>query len=171
VILKVEDNQDPLFVPSEIASLGNSVVALTNQQWEVRTTNWILRETGILINFTITIVLCLAIGPLVAGQTFYTFVLNNLRHFGALKAMGLRNISIMGMIATQVVIVAMIGYGIGVGLASISGVTLGGVGLAFAMSWPIVAAEAVGIVVCGMFAGLLKLVHVTRLESAIVFRS
>jgi putative ABC transport system permease protein len=170
VLVKVEAGKDVGQVRQAIAALGGSIDALTNKQWEDRTMWWILQETGILINFGITIMLGLVIGLLVAGQTFYTFVVDNLRHFGALKAMGVRNFAIVRMISTQVAVVSMIGFGIGVGLAVMSGKSLGGVGLAFEMNWQIIAAGATGILVCSLLAGLLGLVRVIRLEPAIVFR-
>jgi len=171
VLVKVQEGRDVTAVQSSIASMGGSIRAWTNQEWESRTMWWILQQTGILINFGITIILGLVIGLLVAGQTFYTFVLDNLRHFGALKAMGMRNSSILLMITTQVTVVSLMGFGIGLGMATISGNSLARVGLAFEMNWPIVVASGVGILVCSLFAGFLGLVRVIRLEPAIVFRS
>lgn len=59
------------------------IKALSNDEFANATMWWILNETGILINFGITILLGVVIGLLVSGQTLYTFVLDNLRNFGA----------------------------------------------------------------------------------------
>ena len=45
-----------------------------------------------------------------AGQTFYQFTLENLRHFGALKAMGAGNWALLKMILLQALLVGSIGY-------------------------------------------------------------
>ena len=58
-------------------------------------------------------------GIAVSGQTFYTFVLENLPHLGALKAMGAGNWLLARMLFLQAFTVGIIGYGIGLGLASL----------------------------------------------------
>ena len=52
---------------------------------------------------------------LVSGQTLYTFMLDNLKHFAALKAMGAGNLAIVKMVGLQAAWAGGIGYGIGVG--------------------------------------------------------
>jgi putative ABC transport system permease protein len=58
--------------------------ALTPDQFRWKTIGYYLRSTGIPVNFGITVSLGFIVGAVVAGQTFYLFVLENLRHFGAL---------------------------------------------------------------------------------------
>jgi putative ABC transport system permease protein len=146
------------------------IKALSSREFEEITQEWILRETGILVNFGITIALGVVIGLLVAGQTFYTFVLDNLVHFGSLKAMGVSNARAVGMLAVQTLLVAGIGYGIGVGVACVSGMVLKSGGLAFEMSWPIPLFSGLAILVCCLLAGLLGMIRVIRLEPAVVFK-
>ena len=57
-------------------------------------------------------------GAAVVGQTLYIFVLENLRQFGALKAMGVANGTILRMVLLQAMVVAGIGYAIGIGLCA-----------------------------------------------------
>ena len=60
-----------------------------------------LKNTGIPINFGITIGVALVVGTVVAGQTFYLFTVENLKQFGALKAIGVTNGRLIGMILLQ----------------------------------------------------------------------
>ena len=53
------------------------------------------------------------VGTAIAGQTFYNFTIENLKQFGALKAMGATNVRIVGMILLQATVVGLLGYGIG----------------------------------------------------------
>jgi FtsX-like permease family protein len=55
------------------------------------------------------------------SQTFYSFVLENLPHLGALKAMGASDGVLARMVMVQTVTVGLIGYGCGVGLATVFG--------------------------------------------------
>jgi len=50
-----------------------------------------LRNTGIPVNFGITVMIALIVGTVVPGQTFYIFTIENLKQFGALKAIGVTN--------------------------------------------------------------------------------
>lgn len=169
VLVKVADGHDVQAVKRRIKE-ATKLEALTTPEFDARSTNELLTRTGILINFGITIVLGFVIGLLVAGQTFYTFVLDNLKLFGALKAMGAGNWTVMRMMSLQVVVVGLIGYGLGLGGACIAGTALSNMGLAFTMSWQIPVVGGIAVLCCCLVAGLLGMVRVVRLEPAIVFK-
>lgn len=131
-----------------------------------------LRNTGIPINFGITISMALVVGAVVAGQTFYIFTVENLRQFGALKAIGVGDRGITGMILLQALVVAAIGLGTGSGLCAVffnatadvphlRGITLTGAvfGLVSLCIFAVVVA-----------ASLVSVQKVRRLEPAVVFR-
>ena len=80
-----------------------------------------MKRTGIPINFGITVVLGFVVGCAIAGQTFYLFTIENLKQFGSLKAMGVSNLRLVGMILLQALVVGVIGYGLGVGGAALFG--------------------------------------------------
>jgi putative ABC transport system permease protein len=131
-----------------------------------------LENTGIPINFGITIMLGFIVGTAIAGQTFYLFTVENIKQFGALKAMGVTNLGLTGMVLLQASVVGMIGYGLGIGMAALffestKNLThLAG----FYMPWQValLAAAAVSlIIVCASFVSLRR---VWVLEPAIVFR-
>jgi len=84
--------------------------ALTSKEFGWKTIQYYIAHTGIPINFGITIAIALIVGAIVAGQTFYIFTLENLKQFGALKAIGVTNWRITGMILLQAMMVAVIGY-------------------------------------------------------------
>ncbi len=144
--------------------------ARTNEEFMQLTADYILNATGIIINFGMAVALGFVIGLIVAGQTLYNFTLDNLRHYGSLKAMGVANGTLARMVLVQSLTVATFGYGIGVGLASIMGLLTSKVGLAFAMPWQIPALTAVAILTICMVASLLSLIPVFRLEPAVVFK-
>ena len=87
----------------------------------MKTIGWVLKNTGIGINFGTTILLGFVVGMAIAGQTFYLFTVENLRHFGALKAMGASTARLARMILSQAFTVGITGYGVGVGLATAFG--------------------------------------------------
>jgi putative ABC transport system permease protein len=95
------------------------LMALTGRQFFWKTIWYFMGSTGIPVNFGITIVLGFVVGLAVAGQTFYLFTIENLKQFGALKAMGVTNRRIVGMILLQALVVGGVGYGLGIGLTTL----------------------------------------------------
>jgi putative ABC transport system permease protein len=145
--------------------------AETQQQF-IWTTMWYyMVRTGIPINFGITIFLGFIVGTAIAGQTFYLFVIENLKQFGSLKAMGVTNLRIIGMILLQSLVVSVIGYSLGVGLAALFGeLNKNNDTLAFFMPWQILAITGGAVVMIGILSSLLSVRRVMILEPAIVFR-
>ena len=170
VLVKVAEGQDHHEVARRIES-QTGMKALTGAQFDKASTDELLAKTGILANFGITIFLGFVIGLLVAGQTFYTFVLDNLRHFAALKAMGAGTGTVLRMLCLQVLLVGTVGYGVGLGAASFTGIFFGKAGLAFEMPWTIPVFGGLSVMLCCMVAGGLGMIRVLRLEPSVVFKS
>lgn len=150
------------------------LLALSKDDFVWKTIWYYLKRTGIPINFGITVTLGFLVGSAIAGQTFYLFTIENLKQFGTLKAMGVSNRRIVGMILLQGLVVGVIGYCIGIGLAALFGdlMTNGGwsVPLAFFMPWHIPAITAVAVMVIIALASLVSIRRVIVLEPAVVFR-
>ena len=72
------------------------LMALSQSGFTWRTITYYVRRTGIPVNFGITIMLGFIIGAAIAGQHFTCSHLDNLKQFGALKAMGVGNLRIVG---------------------------------------------------------------------------
>src|SRR5262245_28187348 len=94
-------------------------MALTRWQFFWKTIRYFLGSTGIPVNFGITIALGFIVGAAVTGQTLYLFIVESLKQFGALKAMGIPNGGILRMILLQSLLVGGVGYGLGVGLTAL----------------------------------------------------
>ena len=125
------------------------------------------------MNFGITVALGFIVGAAVVGQTFYIFVIENLRQFGALKAMGVANGTILRMVLLQAIVVASIGYAIGIGLCagffeitSRISINLRG----FELSWQVAAGTACAILVIIVIASFASIRKVMVVDPAIVFR-
>jgi len=133
-----------------------------------------LTHTGIPVNFGITVMLGFIVGAAIAGQTFYLFTLENLKQFGSLKAMGVDNLHLIGMILFQAAAVGIMGFGIGIGLAAsffeimeISGqADLRGM----YVPWQVIAITGTAVSIIVTIASLLSLRKVLVLEPAMVFK-
>jgi len=144
--------------------------AYTAKAFQRLTVDYYMKNTGIPINFGTAVLLGFIVGVAIAGQTFYNFTLDNLRHFGALKAMGAGNVMLLTMILLQSVVVGLIGYGLGVGAASLFGYLFRSSELAFMFPWQLLVVGIVAVTLICAFSALLSIWKVVRLEPAIVFK-
>lgn len=135
------------------------------------TYDYFMENTGIPINFGIAVVLGFIVGTAIAGQTFYQFTHDNERYFGALKAMGATNFMLLKMILLQAMVVGVVGYGLGVGAASLIGYLSSNSELSFLMPPNLLLFTSVAVLVICLFSALISIVKVMRLEPAIVFKS
>lgn len=131
-----------------------------------------LQNTGIPVNFGITIAVAIIVGLVVSGQTFYLFTLENLRQFGALKAIGVTNARLAGMVLLQALTVWFIGYGLGTGMAAgFFEITLNAIPTRhLVLLWQNVVGVGLLMLVVVLVASVLSLRKVLVLEPAIVFR-
>ena len=146
--------------------------ALTSNQFGWETIWYYINNTGIPINFGITVAIALIVGTVVAGQTFYLFVLENLKQFGALKAIGVTNWRITAMILMQAMIVGVIGYCIGIAMtAAFFEITKDNLDLrGFYLLPQVMAGVAIAVILIVTLATILSVRRVAILEPAIVFR-
>lgn len=149
---------------------ATGLAAFNSYDFSRLTVLYFMKYTGIPINFGIAVVLGFLVGTAIAGQTFYNFTLDNIKQFGALKAMGTSNWRLLRMILLQAVIVGVIGYGLGIGLAACFGVFTKGSELAFRLVWQIPAITAIAVTLICLISAFLSIQKVMRLEPAIVFK-
>lgn len=145
--------------------------AYTTPEFTRVTVDYIWKNTGIPASFVTTIILGFIVGIAVCGQTFYSFVLENLRHLGALKAMGASTPLLAGMLLVQAFTVGIVGFGIGVGLAAGFGFVVLKSGMPpFLLGYGALLGTAGAVLMICTLAALLGIRKVAALEPAIVFR-
>lgn len=145
--------------------------AYTKSEFLWRTVWWYIRNTGIPVAFGATVMIGFVVGLAISSQTFYAFILENLRNLGAMKAMGAPDGMLARMIMLQTLTVGLIGYGCGVGLASLFGAVVLRKGMPpFFLPWqlPLITLAAV-LFICWLAASL-GIRKIRSLEPAIVFR-
>lgn len=145
--------------------------AVTESEFKRMSAMWMIFNSPIPFVVGLIVGIGFIIGLAVSGQTFYTFVLENTRHLGALKAMGASNFKLAAMIVTQAGIVGFVGFGFGVGVMSgfFSFLPEGRAPLILLWEIPVIVFFAITFI-C-MVAALLSLWRVVRIEPAIVFRA
>lgn len=171
ILAKPADGFEPQAVCQSIEARCG-LMALTQDGFFWRTIDYFLGSTGIPINFGITIALGFIVGAAVAGQTFYLFTLENLKQFGALKAMGVTNLRLIGMILLQASVVSGIGYGLGMGITALFFTFTNRIAPMAGIHLTVLAAVGVGVAVLIiiLLTSIFSLRKVLFLEPAVVFR-
>jgi len=169
ILVKVQPGQDIPTICRRIES-NTGLGALTREQFKRKTFWYFMKFTGIPINLGMMMFMSLVFGTAIAGQTFYTFTLENLRYFGTLKAMGADNRLLLRMIVLQAVLVGVIGYGIGVGGSALFGYLSSGTEAAWRLVWPLLLITGAVVTLICMASAAICVRKVMRLEPAVVFR-
>ena len=117
ILVEPKSAADVTRIQREVQKLGYR--ALTKDQFIQRISDFYKYQTGLGTNILLMTVISFIVGLSISGQTFYTFILENLEKFGALKAIGAKGHELVAMIVFQATFTALTGYGLGIGLCAI----------------------------------------------------
>ncbi|MDE2179856.1 MAG: ABC transporter permease [candidate division NC10 bacterium] len=107
-------------VPSIKAHVGKlGYEALTEDEFSRRISDFYKYQTSLGTNILLMTIISFIVGLSISGQTFYTFILENLDKFGALKAIEAKSSELVYMILFQAGFTALTGYGLGIGLCAL----------------------------------------------------
>ena len=116
LLVRSEPELDPKDVAKNIEQ-QTGLMALTSAEFRQKAVQYVIDNTGIPVSFGTVIALGIIVGVCVVGLMFNLFVLENLRHFAVLKAIGIKNSRLILMVGLQAMVVGFIGYGVGLGAA------------------------------------------------------
>ncbi len=171
VLAGVSEGQDAATVAARIEE-QTGLKAQTRDEFAQAGIDFIIQNTGIPTNFGITVALGFIVGVAIVGLTFSLFIRDNIKQFGALKAIGVTNSKIVRMVGAQALLVGSVGYALGV---------LGTAGFMYAFSavpqfkgfyipWQIPLVSLFAVVLILALTGWLALRSVLNTEPASVFR-
>lgn len=170
ILVEPKAESDIASIKQEVAKLG--YLGITDEEFCNNISTFYKYKTGIGTNILLMTIISFVVGLSISGQTFYTFILENLDKFGALKAIGAKSQELVIMIVFQAAFTALTGYGLGVGLCTLmiflakmrlpnyaSIVTFTDLGLAFLM-----------VVIIAIFSSYIGVRKVLKIEPFDVFR-
>lgn len=146
--------------------------ALTRQEFQTSTMMYYLLNTGIPVNFAVTVTLGLIVGAVIVGLLLNMFVSDNVKQFASLKAMGLENRKLIQLVLVQASVVFAVGYGLGCGFSALffwfanDSLTLKG----FYMPWYIMLGTGVILILVIVLSSIFSLNRVLKIDPAIVFK-
>lgn len=147
------------------------LAAYTTQQLERLTLMYYAKYTGIVVNFGVAIILGFVIGTAIAGQALYNFTIDNLPFFGVFKAMGADNNLLVKMVLLQALLVSGIGWGLGIGAASLFSFLSLKTELSYSMPLFLYLLSGASILLISLLSAYFSMKRVINLDPAIVFKS
>ncbi len=169
ILVKAKPGVDQIELTKKITKI-TGLAAKTTEDFKQHNLNYWMKNTGIPINFGITVILGFIVGAAIAGQSFYGFLLENLKHYAILKAMGVTNNVLVRLVLLQATTVGFIGYGIGVGLTTLFGINVQDAVLAFRMPPIILVFSAVGVLFIVSLSALIGIKKIISVDPVSVFR-
>jgi putative ABC transport system permease protein len=171
VLAGVAEGVDPQVVAQRIAQ-QTGWKAQTRDDFAQAGVDFIIQNTGIPTNFGITVVLGFVVGVAIVGLTFSLFIRDNIKQFGALKAIGVTNRKIVRMVAVQAGLVGLIGYALGVlgTIAFLRAFSGNPFFKGFYIPWQVPLISLTSVIIILAITGWLALRTVMNTEPASVFR-
>jgi len=169
VLVEVQPGLDPAVVQARINALPH-LAAYTRREMSLRTRAYWSDRTGVGAGFFTTAVLGVIVGFVVVGQILYSGTLQYIREYGTLKAMGARNRAVISVILSQAMISAVLGFAVGAPLAIAMRAAMRAANLNVALFPALYLATAAITAIMCMFAALLSIIKVLRLDPASVFK-
>ena len=117
VLVEPKTPGDVALIKQRVAAAGYQ--ALTAEEFMAKIARFYKYQTGLGTNMLLMTVISFVVGLSISGQTFYTFIIENIDKFGALKAIGAKGHELVMMILFMATFVALTGYGFGIGLCAV----------------------------------------------------
>jgi len=172
-VLARADESEPAQAVADRIAQATGLKAVTADAFRGETVAYILSNTGIPASFGTVVFLGALIGVAIVGLTFNQFIMENIKQYAALKAIGVGNLKLLAMTLFQALFVGTIGYGLGLGTAALFFATAPkqSDGLAGFYLLPSIAiGVAVLAVVMVTASTVLSMRRVLRVDPAAVFR-
>ena len=117
VLVQTKSDAAVAGIKRNVGKLG--YLALTKAEFNQRIAHYYTYKTGVGTNILLMTIISFIVGLSISGQTFYTFILENLDKFGALKAIGAKGGKLVYMILFMAALTALTGYGLGILLVTL----------------------------------------------------
>ncbi len=170
ILIGLDKGADPEAVAHGVQERvpGNQV--LSSQSYHEKVVHYVLVSTGIGATTGMSSIFGLLVGMIIVSLSMFSAVVDNVREFGTLKAIGCRNRDLALMLVLQSAIYGMLGSLIGLGLVTLMDEVMRSPELAMILPWQTFAATPFLMVfLCGL-ASLLALSRIRKVEPAMVFR-
>lgn len=169
-LVGIEQGADPMQVKRALMARAPDVKVMTKAEFKASILHDLLTRTAIGVTFGSSALFGLIVGFVIVGLSMFSAVVDNVREFGTLKAIGCNNVDLALLLLVQSVAYALIGSLIGLALVTRVSLGIRSAKLALVIPpWLTLSTVGVMIFMCA-FASMLALVRIRKVEPAMVFR-
>jgi putative ABC transport system permease protein len=143
----------------------------TQAEWRDRSRSYWVDSTGLGLNMIMTVFLGCLVGVVVVAQTLYTSTMEHLREFGTVKAIGGGNRHIYSILGQQATLAALVGFGVGAGMAYLLRPAMAKIDLKLLISQDFTLIVLAGTLVLCLASAVISFRKVARIDPALVFRN
>ena len=170
VLVGVAPGADRAAVAREVQARVSPNLVLSANEFRSRVLSFLLVRTGIGATTGTSSAVGLFIGLVIVSLSMFSAVLDNVREFGTLKAIGCRNRDVALMLLVQSAVYGLLGSLAGLVVVSLMAEGIRSPRLALVLPWQAyLGTPVVMVVLCGL-ASLLALLRIRKVEPAMVFR-
>jgi putative ABC transport system permease protein len=143
---------------------------LTSSEFEDRVSSYVLAQTGMGFTFGTSTAFGLLVGLVIVSLSMFSAVVDNVREFGTLKALGSTNTDLAMLLLVQSAIYAVLGSLLGLAIVSRVAAGMRSPKLAMVLPWQMYVGTALLMVLLCAGASMLALLRLRKVEPAMVFR-
>jgi putative ABC transport system permease protein len=170
VLIGLEKGADPQAVKKALVARAPNTTVLTKEEFKLAIVKDLLTRTAIGITFGTSTLFGLIVGFVIVGLSMFSAVVDNVREFGTLKAIGCNNYDLAMLLFVQSVAYALLGSLVGLALVTRMAAGIRSAKLALVLPpWLTVGTVFFMILMCS-FASSMALLRVRKVEPAMVFR-
>jgi len=169
VLVKAAPGVDPAELAARIEA-RTDLKARTAAEFKDDTYWYYFLLTGVVSRIVFMISTAVVVGLSVSSLLFYLFTAENAKYYVTLMALGCRGRTLVAMVLSQAVVSTVTGFGLGVGASALLGRVVSTQTMPYLLTWRVLAAASVALVLVGLVASTLSLRRLLRLEPAMVFK-
>ncbi len=171
VVLKAQPGVTAEQLRDRVRARVEGVDVYTADEFSFKTRWFWMYGTGMGLGILFGALLGLLVGIVIVSQTMYSATVERLGEYGTLKAIGMSNAQLAGIIVQQALFAGLLGYAIASALAYFLGARLPALNVPVVVPPGLIAGMLLVTVVICVSASITSVLRVFRLEPAIVFRS
>jgi putative ABC transport system permease protein len=169
-LVGVQPGQNARVIAQRIAAERPDVMVKTKDDFSVMIIRYLLLKTPIGVTFGISTVFALIVGFVIVALSMFSTVLDNVREFGTLKALGATFFDLTNLLLVQAVTYAVMGSIIGLSVVTYVANAIRSPKLGIQLPWQLLLGTTILMILICVAASTLALLRIRKVEPAMVFR-
>ena len=170
VLVKLKPGADIGAVKTALSRSLPDAKVLDKQDFETSTISFMLNKTSIGVTFGTSTAFGLLVGFVIVALSMFSAVVDNIREFGTLKAIGVTNYDLSILLFVQSVAYALMGSVVGLAIVAQLAKIIRSAKLALSLPPALTLATIAMMILMCVFASSLALLRLRKVEPAMVFR-